>query len=241
MKKNTSVRLFTVTFFFFFFLLSLSPLIAEEAKIQGITEAYYDSMLSPLVGGIVSEIKIKEGGPVKQGEVIVELAHYEQSVTFEALKVSFERDKRLFEKTQSISVEELQKKELEYKLAQVELEKKLIRAPFEGVAAKIYRKVGEYSRPEEPLVHLVDTRKCRFTAYIEHVLTSNIKSGMKTRIIVQENDSPVEFEGIIEYISPVVDPSSGLREVKVTFDNPGNKIRPGVTAVMVLGNPDELR
>ena len=45
---------------------------------------------------------------------------------------------------------------------------------------------------------------------------------------------PVSRPGTVEYVSPVVDPSSGLREVKVLFDNADNKIQPGVPGKMII-------
>ncbi len=209
------------------------PSIDEQVNAEGIIESYNDSILSPMVGGIVANIKRKEGEFVKQGEVIVELAHQEQSLAVETLRIDYERNRKLYENTQSVSTEELQKKELEYKLAQVELDKRLITAPFEGVVAKLYRRVGEYSDPEEPLIRLVDTRKCRLIAHIEYALAAKLEPGMSIPIIVKENPTPIRFEGTIEHISPVIDASSGLREVKVLFDNSELKIHPGVTGMMI--------
>jgi hypothetical protein len=40
---------------------------------------------------------------------------------------------------------------------------------------------------------------------------------------------------VIEYASPVVDPASGLREVKVLFDNPTGDVQPGVAGSMTVG------
>jgi multidrug efflux pump subunit AcrA (membrane-fusion protein) len=39
---------------------------------------------------------------------------------------------------------------------------------------------------------------------------------------------------VIEFASPVVDPSSGLREIKVVFDNDRGKIFPGATGTLIL-------
>ena len=45
--------------------------------------------------------------------------------------------------------------------------------------------------------------------------------------------------GKIVFISPVVDPASGLQKVKVLFDNAEGKIRPGVSGFyMKLAQPD---
>jgi RND family efflux transporter MFP subunit len=207
---------------------------AESFKIEGITESYQDSVLSPITGGIVFDIKKKEGDFVKQGDVILELAHKEQSLAVQTLGLDYERNRKLYEKTKSVSTEELQKKELDFKLAQVELEKRIITAPFDGYITKIHRKLGEYSDPEQPLVRLVDPRTCRLIAHIDYSKALALKPGMVFPVIIQENRSPVRFEGRIEYISPVIDASSGLREIKVLFDNADLKIHPGITAFLIL-------
>jgi len=249
--------------------------VAEQGEFQGITEPYRDSILGAYVTGVISVIKRKEGEFVKKGEVILELESQQEALEVErrkliaeskvevkaakdrvkTLELELESTRKLFEETQSVSKEELQKKELEYKLAQaelerlllaekreeieykiaqVQLEKRRITAPFDGIIVKVYHEVGENCNPQEPLVRIVDIRKCRFIAYVENKISSYLKAGMKVTLRIQSLASPFVCQGIIEYVSPVVDPSSGLREVKVVFDNPDNKIQPGVTGIMVL-------
>ncbi|MGE5309265.1 MAG: efflux RND transporter periplasmic adaptor subunit [Deltaproteobacteria bacterium] len=206
---------------------------------QGITEAYQDSTMSSVIAGIVSQIRVNEGEPVKQGDIILELVHDEQSLLVENTKTDYERNLRLYEKNNSVSTEELQKKELDYKLAQVELEKRLIRAPFDGIVTKFYRHVGEYSDPQQPLLRIVNIRKCRFIGYLDRE-AGKLEKGAKTRINIGQSNGP-EYEGEVEFISPVVDASSGLREVKILFDNTEKPVTPGVVGFLLEKADDGTR
>jgi multidrug efflux pump subunit AcrA (membrane-fusion protein) len=57
---------------------------------------------------------------------------------------------------------------------------------------------------------------------------------MGVRVRVDEMNSPITRRGSVEFISPVVDPSSGLREVKVLFDNADGRVHPGVAGSLLL-------
>lgn len=54
------------------------------------------------------------------------------------------------------------------------------------------------------------------------------------KLEIETGLAPVAAAGKITYLSPVVDPASGLLKVKVLFDNPDNQIRPGVAGRILL-------
>ena len=248
---------------------------AGELEFQGITEPYKDSTLSSTVAGVVSAILHKEGEFIKQGEVILELENDQETLEAErrkiiseskvelnaaeqrakTLKEDYENTFKVFKATASVSREELQKKELEYKLAKAEfdglriaedreaiehkiakaqLEKRKITAPFDGIVVKIFLELGEGCSPQQPLVRIVDTRQCRFITYIEAGATKILEKGKHVVLRVAGNPSETAFQGTVEYVSAVVDPSSSLREVKVLFDNPKGEVPAGVSATMKL-------
>jgi RND family efflux transporter MFP subunit len=241
----------------------------------GITEPFKDSTLSATVAGTITDIKRKEGDFVRKGDVLIELERQQEALEVErrkliadskvevdaakeqveTLKLDLEGTKKLFEETRSVSKEELQKKELEYKLAQAELErltiaeereeieyrmalvqlqKRIITAPFDGVIVKVFLENGENCSPQQPLVRIADTNKCRLVVHVEASASRNLKKGIQVRVKIDDVQSPLNVAGIVDFVSPVVDPSSGLREVKVLFDNPQGKVRPGVTGVMTF-------
>jgi RND family efflux transporter MFP subunit len=161
----------------------------------------------------------------------------------------------LFESTGSVSKEELQKQQLEYdvavaehqrleiaeerehieyKMAVEQLRKRILRAPIQGSITKLFLEKGESCEPREPLVHLVDTSKCLFICTVEERVGRTLKNGQSVDLEIQAGAGSIAKKGRIWFASPVVDPASGLQEVKVLFDNSDGKVRPGVTGVMIL-------
>ncbi len=257
-------------------LMAAGPVLAQSQRFRGITEPYKDATISATVAGRVSFIKKKEGTYVKKGDVILWLEKEEEELEaarrkllaqskvelnsakqqMDTLKLDYIATKQLFEATQSVSEEELWKKELDYKMAIAEYERlkmmeeketlehkiaveqlkdRVITAPFNGIVAKIHLEAGESTSVQDPLVRVVDTHKCRFITYVEAVSAPGMEKGKKVSLAIEgPRSSTVTCQGEIEFASPVVDPSSGLREIKVLFKNPKNKIQPGVSGAMVL-------
>jgi len=173
----------------------------------------------------------------------------------ETFQLDLEATRQLYENTQSVSREELLQKqlecklaeaeleglliaekreEIEYRIAQVQLEKRLIRAPFDGVIVKIHPEVGENCTPQDPLVRIADITKCRLIVHLEASVSRKVEKQMNVRIRIDGVGNPSILSGTVEYISPVVDPSSGLREVKVLFDNDDGHVNPGMTGTLLL-------
>ncbi len=174
----------------------------------------------------------------------------------ETSKLDLEATRKLYKNTGSISKEEMMEKELEFKIAkaeyenfkiseeresieyeiaQAELEKRIIRAPFDGVVAKIYFQEGENCSPQEPLVRVVNTEVCRFVGYVNVLASSGLKQGVAVSVFAENTPDQV-YSGYVEHISPVIDPSSGLQELKVVFPNEKASVCPGVNATVSLSN-----
>jgi RND family efflux transporter MFP subunit len=219
----------------------------DTTWIAGLTEPIYDITLSSPVIGIVGARPVEEGAFVKKGQVLIELdkSLEELEVSRKKLvqdlaKIEFERTKTLSDrKAISVSREEMDKKQTEFSIATVEhelakeqLRKRLLIAPIDGFVTEIFLEVGEGCETRQPVVRLVDTRRCYFIANIEAKLGHSLKTGQKAKLQIETGASPAEVEGTISFVSPVVDPASGLMKVKLTFENPEGKIRPGVAGRM---------
>jgi RND family efflux transporter MFP subunit len=249
----------------------------ETSSFRGITEPLNDATVSATVAGRVARILKKEGEFVRRGEPIVELEKEEQELEVgrrrlvaeskvelesaahqaQTLEKDYTATKELFQTTQSVSEEELWKRELEFKMATAErdrlatqeareeleakiaaaqLKERVISAPFDGVVVKIHVQVGESTSLQEPLVRVADVRQCRFITYVEAASGPAIKAGMKVSLRLEAPQTTVQKTGVVEYASPVVDPSSGLREIKVLFDNAQGDVQPGVAGGMTLAS-----
>lgn len=139
-----------------------------------------------------------------------ELLEYQQAVT--------EHDKALAVK---------QREKIEYDLAVEALRRRQVFAPFSGQVVEFYKKVGESCQANDKLVRLVDTSRCHFVVNLDARLGNRLRVGDALPLELESGDTIVKLSGKVAFLSPVVDSASGLLKVKLLFENPDGKIRPG--------------
>jgi RND family efflux transporter MFP subunit len=170
-------------------------------------------------------------------------------------KLDLDATKIVHDSTRSVSEEELWKKELDYNLAKTEydrlsmtkqkeiLEYKIsqqnlklhfIIAPYDGIVAQRFLNEAESCKPQEPLIKFVDVHKCRFITYVPCIYSQKLTVGKSVTLALHGSNKTQTKHGVIEFISPVVDASSGLRTVKVIFDNANCSIQPGITGSLFI-------
>lgn len=262
-----------------FFLFVASPLSAQQTvSVSGITEPINDVTLSSEVVGNIDEIFFEEGDSVRKGQRILNLDKRIEELELQRRKIIWESkaelnsaqeqvktlrklldaNRELFEKTRSVSREELDKLDLEYKLAVAEAQRLenteqrerleyemarenvntlVIRSPINGTIIKIFLEEGETCQENQPLVHLVDAGKCRFVCNLEEAVGRNLKRGQSVELEIRAGDDAVSKTGKIVFVSPVVDSASGLMETKAEFDNADGSVRPGVSGLMKISIP----
>jgi RND family efflux transporter MFP subunit len=171
------------------------------------------------------------------------------------LKSHLNATKDLYKTTGSVPREELENQELEHALAVDELKRledaerrenieygianqrlsrRSLRAPFSGQIAELLINVGENCELDTPLVHLVNTSRGYFVANVELSVSQKLSWGQTVELQLQSGLETVSRAAEIVFISPVVDPASGLRKIKAQFDNLHGNIIPGVAGVMIL-------
>jgi RND family efflux transporter MFP subunit len=217
---------------------------AEIKPVNGITEPFMDVELGASVAGIIHSELFKEGDSVKKGDVIIELDKRLEELEVERRKAVMDQNKMTFESTRtlaqntkSVSKEELAKKEAEYNVSVAEygiaveqLAHRQIAAPFPGAITEIQLHPGAACAPYQSIVRLVDTTRCYFVGQIEGKSASNLRLDQPVKM---EVEGGAIVTGKISFLSPVVDPASGLAKVKALFDNADGKIRPGLAAKLI--------
>ena len=220
----------------------------QKLAIAGITEPFLDVTLSASVPGIISRQALREGDWVKEGQVILELdkrteelEEARRKLVMDTRKIEFDSTQVLFKSTKAVSTEELEKKEVEYKVASVEhdmaaeqLRKRLIAAPITGTITEINLDLGEACQPYQPLVRVVDTRQCYFVSNLEGKTGGRLKAGQTVTLEIDSGGPPMTVQAKLIFISPVVDPASGLMKVKAIFDNQDGKVRPGLGGRLLI-------
>ena len=215
---------------------------ADPAPLSGVSAPFYDVTLSAAVPGIIGARRMKEGDFVKEGDVIFELDQkYEEleasrrKVVVEERQRDFNATETLYKSTKSVSKEDRDKKESEYKIAVTEhdmaleqLRKRRISAPLAGTIVEFHLNAGEACQAYQPLVRIVDTRRGYLICNIEAKAAASLKLDQDVRLEIDGGAEAITVPGRINFISPVADPASGLIRVKAIFENPDGKIKPGL-------------
>ena len=126
------------------------------------------------------------------------------------------------------------REEIELDIAKQQQRKRTLRAPFNGEIAEIMIGTGENCELDTELVHLVNTSRGYFIANVELGISQQLATGQEVELKFQTGLEPINLKAEISFISPVVDPASGLRKTKAKFENQDGKIVPGVAGVMIF-------
>lgn len=211
--------------------------------VAGITEPITDVTLAFPTLGVVAARPLAEGAAVTQGQIVIELDKRIEELDVERrrlardlARIELQRVKELAQRSSiSVTQEEIDKKQAEYEIAAVEhqlaiemVQRRLIKSPLDGYVVQFFKDVGEKCEEQQPVVRLVDTRRCYFVGNVEARTGARLQPGQKLDLEIEVGANTLQLPGTVAYLSPVVDPSSGLLKFKVVFDNPGGQVRPGV-------------
>jgi HlyD family secretion protein len=93
--------------------------------------------------------------------------------------------------------------------AEIELEKMVIRAPFEGVIAEVAIEVGEWITPSPPLIQapavvdVIDLSSLYISAPMDEVDSAAIHAGQRAKLTV-DSYPDTQFEGTVVRVAPYV-------------------------------------
>lgn len=127
-----------------------------------------------------------------------------------------------------------QREEVELQLSREAFERRHLRAPQDGVVAKIHFRVGESIAPHEPVVVLVDVSRVRFLSAVSPAAAARLKPGQTVSVLLGTDARAIARRARVTFVSPTADPASGLVEVTAEFDNPDGSVKPGVTGRLAL-------
>jgi RND family efflux transporter MFP subunit len=119
--------------------------------------------------------------------------------------------------------------ELDVKLAQMDLEKTRIRAPFAGVLTEIKISPREHIDPGRELCTLVNISRIWVKAKILESEIGKIKAGREVDLRFSAYPGKV-FKGTVEAVSPIVNADDKTCAVHIAMGNPAEEIKPGMHA-----------
>jgi len=199
------------------------------------------------VTGLVRSVDFHSGDDAKRGQVLVRLNSDADVATLHSLEAAadlaatvYARDKMQFE-AQAISQAQLDSDAADLKnrkaqaAAQAALvEKKILRAPFDGRLGITTVNPGQYLNTGDKVVTLQELDPVYVDFRLPQEQLSQVHPGLEVRITLDAFPGE-SFAGKINAVDPLVDASSRNFQSEATVANPGHKLLPGMfTRVVVL-------
>jgi len=187
--------------------------------------------------GVVRMLLVEEGDRVETGEPLAELENDEQKISFQRASTASDTLMRDFQRTRRlhqdglVSDEEFETKRRESEdaqhaaaLAELELSRTIIKAPFSGIILTRHLDVGATVADGTAVYDLADLEPLYADVSVPERHVVHLSPGQEVRLTADARD--LVLPALIERIAPVVDPSTGT--VKVTLAVSGeSEVRPG--------------
>lgn len=187
--------------------------------------------------GRIERLFVEEGETVAAGQVLAQLEDEEQVIARERATSQLETVEREFERVERLFRQELvaeeafetKRRELDdakqaKALADLELSRTRIEAPFAGVVLERHLDVGNTVSDGTPVYSLADTGRLRADVNVPERHVAELAAGQNVRL--QADATSRAFDAEIERIAPAVDAETGT--VKVTLRVAGDSgLRPG--------------
>ncbi len=222
---------------------------AASAQVEGLVLPLHQVSVSCRVQGAIETIDVKEGDEVTIGQPLAQLFRAEEELeeqrtqrlvevkTFDAVGTE-----ELLKKDMARKDEALQKKAemeiaiLQRRLAQVALERKIIRSPISGVVVSKKKEPGEWVEPGAVVFEVVSFDSVYVQLLLSFEQASTLSVCQSLNVELPQLGAPNTFKGKVDFIDPRVDASSGFQRVKILLANPGRRILPGTRGSVVLSD-----
>ena len=146
----------------------------------------------------------------------------------ELLKQQAEHDRQVARSTHRL-------KQTEHEFASRGVDRRKIKAPFDGVVVEVDRRRGEWVEPGEKVLRIVRLDRLRAEGFLDQRAAHSGLEGSPVRLQVEGSErSSVRFEGKVVFVSPEVDPVNGQVRILANIDNPDLTLRPGQRATMTI-------
>lgn len=217
--------------------------IGTVAPVQGVS-------LSTEVEGTVTKIGFENGQVVHTGDVLLELdASVEQAqlkaaqAQLQLAKLGSTRSNELLQKNTISQAEvdqataQLNQAQANVTALQATIDKKIVRAPFDGRVGIRAVNLGQFVTRGMPIVTLQKLDQLYVNFTLPERDLPKLKVGETLRVSVDAFPDRA-FEGKLEAISPEVNSSTRNLAVQGILENPDEALRPGMFARVTLDLPE---
>ncbi len=199
------------------------------------------AMLASPRGGFVENVYVEIGDKVKSGQALATVDRSTAEVRLQQAKIQLDQATTDYEAIQRAgnSVAKTRRDgarftkenaEAMYRLAEIEAQRSVVRAPFPGVVADRRVERGEVLMPGGAVARVVRIDPIHVNLSVADRDVVNVTKGMKVRVTTDARSGV--FDGVIERVNPAASLNTRTFEVLVEVPNEDAGLRPGMIATV---------
>lgn len=214
--------------------------------------------------GIIDEIFVQRGSAVNKGTPLARLRDDDLSLEVKKADVYQKQCQADFARVERLHAQKLisdseydakkmeyERAQTEYQIARVNYDKSFLRAPFSGVVVEVYARLGQRVVEDDsvPLFRVTAMEPLLARIFVPQEQLSRIRAGAEAEFIPSAGSAAAAaaeaatFPARVQWISPVIDPGSGMANVIVALA-PGHRkgvLKPGTGGtVRIIGGREAV-
>ncbi len=229
----------------------LEPEIVERTiNVYGRTAPARRVNLAAETEGRVEVINARRGEVLRKGDPILTLDLRDRQARVRQTEASVREHEAAYKGQSSLQTDgyvseaqiaetlaKLESARAELLRARIDLDNRVIRAPFDGVIEDREVENGDFVRSGDPVATFVDNLTLIVTGSLAENDVANVAVGdtAMAKLVTGE-----EVRGIVRFVSPVADESTRTFTVELEIDNSEGSLAAGVTAEMALNGGEVL-
>lgn len=208
--------------------------------VRGRTEASRRVDVRAETDGRIAEIAVSRGDAVSQGDLLARLAVEEREAKIAEYRARLRQRRIHYEATAALAEKGLSSKEAlatakadidaataAVEQVEAEIARTRLRAPFGGLLVEGHAEVGDYLKQGDRFGRIIDLDPILLVGSVTERSVGWLRPGLPA---TAKSLGGQEIRGTLRYIAPSADPAARTYRIEVEAQNPGHRIREGLTA-----------
>ncbi len=232
-----------------------TPVVTQIVSIQtfavtlqalGTAKANESVMITPQESDVITSLNFSDGQQVEAGTILAQLNSNEQKARLNELNINLAEAERQLKRIQNLALSNSTSTQLldeqqarvkafiaQREVAQENLNKTFITAPFSGKLGLRQVSLGAYVKPGDVLTTLDDiaTIKVDFAISERHLPSVNEGQTVFAESVAYPG---IQFEGTITNVDSRIDPATRSFSIRTEIDNTAEQLRPGMLLTITL-------
>lgn len=218
-----------------------TSVVNDRLNAIGNGEAIHSVTVTPTATGNLTEILVRSGEKVSQGQVIAKLDSDDQKIAADQARLTRDSAREKVERYRNLSTARavtavdvrdaeiaMQTAELALKTAELDLKRRDIVAPSKGVVGIITVNVGDYVTTTTPIAVVDDRSEILVDFWVPERFANKIFVGQPvTAFAIAQPGN--QLDGAIHAIDNRLDQASRTLRVRARLENPDDKLRAGMS------------